>query len=500
VGLSCPSDQWCSESCQCVPWIVSSSSSSSSITVVLVSSSSSRNFCGDSYLADPEQCEVTVACPSRSVCVNCLCQPVIACGDGFLDPDEECDDGNLWNGDGCNALCMEEWTEGGSLCGNNVTESSEQCDDGNRTAFDGCSASCQWETRLAARCGDGFLDPAEECDDGNLVNSDECTIRCLWTDLGSCGNHIIELPKEECDDGDTVDHDGCSARCQWEDPIVASTGPVCGDGIVALPEQCDDGLFNGFPGNPCGSDCLFTVIGCTDSSQCLAGYVCVDGQCGSCTVNNQCPTNLCILGVCSSCTANDQCPTRLCRDGMCVPCSADDDCEWGQTCRSGSCLPCAEDNQCTTGRCSTGACLPCTANDQCWTGLCLNGICTVCSSNDQCAAGQLCRAGWCIDVPMQIAGAMTFSSVPMMTEAPHAADTTGESPLLISSSSSSIQPVRRPDSITPLFATLRVFEPLTVRTVIVPPQGPAGETGPASIAVMAAGAAAGFAWMRRRRK
>lgn len=64
---------------------------------------------------------------------------------------------------------------------------------------------------------------------------------------------------------------------------------------------------------------------------------------------------------------------------------------------------------------------------------------------------------------------------------------------------SATSPVRRSDSLSPLFATLRVFEPWG-RTIRTSPQGPAGQTGPASVAVMAAGAAAGFAFMRRRRE
>ena len=30
------------------------------------------------------------------------------CGDGHLDPGEECDDGNKWNNDGCSSVCTLE--------------------------------------------------------------------------------------------------------------------------------------------------------------------------------------------------------------------------------------------------------------------------------------------------------------------------------------------------------------------------------------------------------
>jgi cysteine-rich repeat protein len=38
---------------------------------------------------------------------------IARCGDGFLDPeDEECDDGNLQNGDGCSSICIDETCAG----------------------------------------------------------------------------------------------------------------------------------------------------------------------------------------------------------------------------------------------------------------------------------------------------------------------------------------------------------------------------------------------------
>ncbi len=44
------------------------------------------------------------------------------CGDGSLDPGEQCDDGNTTNGDGCDADCQ---TEG---CGNGLLDQGEECD------------------------------------------------------------------------------------------------------------------------------------------------------------------------------------------------------------------------------------------------------------------------------------------------------------------------------------------------------------------------------------
>jgi len=63
------------------------------------------------------------------------------CGDGILDPGEECDDGNNVDGDSCSAVCVVEF------CGDGTVNDApnEQCDDGNTEPFDGCSAICEIE-------------------------------------------------------------------------------------------------------------------------------------------------------------------------------------------------------------------------------------------------------------------------------------------------------------------------------------------------------------------
>jgi len=63
------------------------------------------------------------------------------CGNSFLEPGEECDDGNTQNGDGCSFDCEKE-----AACGDGkVNQDGEQCDDGNTNDGDGCSATCQTE-------------------------------------------------------------------------------------------------------------------------------------------------------------------------------------------------------------------------------------------------------------------------------------------------------------------------------------------------------------------
>jgi cysteine-rich repeat protein len=192
------------------------------------------------------------------------------CGNGIVEPGEECDDGNTADCDGCSNACTI--VEG---CGDGVVCGTEQCDDGNTTSCDGCSSPCTIETGLLCGdgitnaacgeecdppvpgrcdaqchripyCGDGIVDPGEQCDDGNTVDCDACSNAC--TVPTGCGDGIV-CGTEECDDGDTTSCDGCSATCMVEAPVR------CGDGIVSTDcgEQCDPPG----PGNPeCNYQCL----------------------------------------------------------------------------------------------------------------------------------------------------------------------------------------------------------------------------------------------------
>lgn len=59
------------------------------------------------------------------------------CGNNFIEPPEECDDGNLLNGDGCSDMCILE-----QICGDGIVQVPEECDDGNTMNGDGCSDIC----------------------------------------------------------------------------------------------------------------------------------------------------------------------------------------------------------------------------------------------------------------------------------------------------------------------------------------------------------------------
>jgi len=69
------------------------------------------------------------------------CVKLPSCGDGILDKDEFCDDGNLDVGDGCDDVCKVEVIPK-IICSNGIIETGESCDDKNAADGDGCSSNC----------------------------------------------------------------------------------------------------------------------------------------------------------------------------------------------------------------------------------------------------------------------------------------------------------------------------------------------------------------------
>lgn len=108
--------------------------------------------------------------------------------------------------------------ENNSICGNEIIEENEECDDGNLVNGDGCDAACQFSND----CGDGDLDQIdnspyfEGCDDGNEIDNDGCSSLCIIDEvIPDCGNGARE-EGEECDDGNLVNGDNCSDECLIE--------------------------------------------------------------------------------------------------------------------------------------------------------------------------------------------------------------------------------------------------------------------------------------------
>jgi cysteine-rich repeat protein len=235
------------------------------------------------------------------------------CGNDRVDPGEECDDGNVLAGDGCDSTCKVEcdwepcWEPPPivSICGNGIVSAIEACDDGNVQPGDGCSEVCLVEPgfrctvpgkRCTPVCGDGRVVGTETCDDGNTESWDGCSEFCLtepcwdcssgaceyrdpvvdggpcqYLSVAYCGDGVLQ-GAEECDDG-AQNNDGEEGRCSTHCRYLR-----CGDGVLTSPEECDLGWANntavyGDRGG-CTRDCTLAhycgdgIVDAADGEQC----------------------------------------------------------------------------------------------------------------------------------------------------------------------------------------------------------------------------------------
>lgn len=163
-----------------------------------------------------EQCgEPGLSCAAGTACFNCRCGPV--CGDGTIQPGEECDPpsppscaGTLYCSATCHLLARP------SVCGNGCADATEQCgepglpsDCGLPFAVGGTPppprpcVNCQ----CPAVCGNGVLDPGEQCDlSAGGAQCSQCGTDCLCHD---CADAILQA-------GDNCSAAvSCPCCCDW---------------------------------------------------------------------------------------------------------------------------------------------------------------------------------------------------------------------------------------------------------------------------------------------
>ena len=162
----------------------------------------------------------------------------LLCGNGTLDPGEQCDDGNFRSGDGCDANCTP------TSCGNGVLSPGEACDDGNTAGGDCCGPTC------------AFDPPDTACDDGNACTPDDrCTAAgsCFGGAYRFCGVHgpcgapYCDYLTGECAVDVLPDRfpcslgDGCNVGLCVDGECVAQGPQDCDDGDPCTADGCDVG-------------------------------------------------------------------------------------------------------------------------------------------------------------------------------------------------------------------------------------------------------------------
>ena len=187
-----------------------------------------------------------------------------ACGNSIQEPNEQCDDGNMMAGDGCNAACAYEIAAtisgtGGTASVNLATEDSFGIVEIQiATAGAGISVTtgdamgmCAVESTLVLRQGDTRLGAAYSgggtCasithpDAAWATNLEAGSYFMVVTNSGmttgavdavvtihaaACGNSATETRAgEACDDGNTMAGDGCSATCRFEGAVLVEVEP-----------------------------------------------------------------------------------------------------------------------------------------------------------------------------------------------------------------------------------------------------------------------------------
>jgi cysteine-rich repeat protein len=164
------------------------------------------------------------------------------CGDGMVEGDEVCDDGD---DNGSYGFCLDDCTAAGPSCGDgNLDADHEQCDDGDDNgSYDSCTEDCQGH---GPTCGDGNIDAGNEtCDDGADNGSyDMCAADCQGP-ASYCGDGVHDAAYEDCDDGDDINGNGCNNDCVvsgstlWEvtKTTIGTTSADEGRDIVAMGDM-----------------------------------------------------------------------------------------------------------------------------------------------------------------------------------------------------------------------------------------------------------------------
>lgn len=282
-------------------------------------------ICGNGCRSAEEACEPNLTPNCTSDC------RLIRCGDGFIDPPEDCDDFNRVNTDGCRNDC----TESECVVDVDCAGPSEIC----------LSTYCRPGCRTNADCA-AAPPPGEVCD------ANTCVPRPT-TDADCERHQVFDATTGTCVTGCRSDV-RCQAISGFQDWICArriaypaptatpcSCASDCTGSQVCAGGFCqdigaDDPIGRCRPGCRDGSQC-------SPSQRCSAAGICI----AVCTTNADCcsynrgySNDTCVAGTCKeACATNADCLRgTICSGSFCeAGCASNADCIAGQACNAGSC-------------------------------------------------------------------------------------------------------------------------------------------------------------------
>ena len=224
-----------------------------------------------------------------------------ACGDGFVDPGEQCDSStggatcislgyyDLQGTLSCTARCEFDDSNCGGRCGDNVVDADheEQCDGGNLNGSScqalgatggvlACDASCRYDlSGCTSFCGNGVVESDELCDDANANAGDGCA-QCQpeegWTCAGQpslcepdCGDGLLR--GDEVCDGDQLDGNTCQTRGFYQGTLACGADCVSFDELLCSG-ACGDGTLDAGFGEVCDTDAPVGLPSCGALGHC----------------------------------------------------------------------------------------------------------------------------------------------------------------------------------------------------------------------------------------
>jgi hypothetical protein len=317
------------------------------------------------------------------------------CGNGVVNPNEQCDDGGTANGDCCSSTCQFEanggaCTDDGNACTNDQCDGAGGCTHPNNTAPCTDGVFCNGpDVCGGGACSQHAGDPCPGPNgDGNCSEScDETGDTCTAPDPNgaSCDDALFCNGTDTCDAGLCGVHAGdpcpgpdgdgnCSESCDEAGDTCTAADPnatPCTDALFCNgPDSCSGGACTAHAGDPCagGPECANVCNEALDSCAlpgsppCTTdGNVCTDDHCdgaGACVhTANTAPCDDDVF-----CNGTDVCAGTVCTHGG-DPCMAGTECanacnEAGDHCNDPSGAACTDDaNPCTLDQCDgSGSC------------------------------------------------------------------------------------------------------------------------------------------------
>ncbi|MBI2636017.1 hypothetical protein HYW84_01700 [Candidatus Peregrinibacteria bacterium] len=323
--------------------------------------------------------------------------------------------------------------------------------------------------------------------------------------------------------------EGCASSIECAEGAQCDGGrcvQLCGNGRLDMGEACDPSAGPGSGGGSCTSRCLLK-------------------QNQKCTHDAECGSRLCVRNACVPCSADYQCQSKDCRKGACVnlcgngridpgeacdPGIGDDESRCTRNCLRSADAECARNRDCQTGLCrdvgGSKVCDECSGGDQCYNGLCVSGVCADLCGNGVVDPGEQCDDGnrvtgdgcsrFCERKSLAIGGVAPFRQ---LGEGAYSGDVRGMSgqydeygnfvPLVVGAYSGDVRGMSGQydeyGNFIPLVAgayrgDVRGSQYDEYGRPLVAGHAAAGKTGPAALMAIAGGAAAGWAWIRRKRR